>query len=66
MTGSGRHAGSGRPGRDEAGAAIVRRRGGAIVEEVLRLADYNKTLAAKHLGMTRFALDRRLKKTYDE
>jgi two-component system response regulator AtoC len=36
------------------------------VEEVLRLADYNKTLAAKHLGMTRFALDRRLKKTYDE
>jgi len=39
---------------------------GAIVEEVLRLADYNKTLAAKHLGMTRFALDRRLKKTHDE
>ncbi len=39
---------------------------GAIVEEVLRLADYNKTLAAKHLGMTRFALDRRLKKSHDE
>lgn len=39
---------------------------GAIVEEVLRLADYNKTLAAKYLGMTRFALDRRLKKTHDE
>lgn len=39
---------------------------GAIVEEVLRLADYNKTLAAKHLGLTRFALDRRLKKTHDE
>jgi two-component system response regulator AtoC len=32
----------------------------------LRLADYNKTLAAKHLGLTRFALDRRLKKTHDE
>ena len=39
---------------------------GAIVDEVLRLSDYNKTLAAKHLGMTRFALDRRLKKTHDE
>ncbi len=39
---------------------------GAIVDEVLRLADYNKTLAAKHLGMTRFALDRRLKKAHDE
>ncbi len=39
---------------------------GAIVDEVLRLADYNKTLAAKHLGMTRFALDRRLKKSQDE
>ncbi|MDO9119092.1 MAG: sigma-54 dependent transcriptional regulator [Nitrospira sp.] len=39
---------------------------GAIVDEVLRLADYNKTLAAKHLGLTRFALDRRLKKTHDE
>ncbi|ULA65219.1 MAG: Sigma-54-dependent Fis family transcriptional regulator [Nitrospira sp.] len=39
---------------------------GAIVDEVLRLADYNKTLAAKHLGMTRFALDRRLKKSHDE
>lgn len=39
---------------------------GAIIDEVLRLADYNKTLAAKHLGMTRFALDRRLKKTHDE
>ncbi len=39
---------------------------GAIVEEVLRLADYNKTLAARHLGLTRFALDRRLKKTHEE
>jgi len=38
----------------------------AIIEEVLRLADYNKTLAAKHLGLTRFALDRRLKKTSDD
>ncbi|WP_447980526.1 sigma-54-dependent transcriptional regulator [Candidatus Nitrospira bockiana] len=38
----------------------------AIIEEVLRLADYNKSLAAKHLGLTRFALDRRLKKLGDE
>ena len=38
----------------------------AIIDEVLRLADYNKTLAAKHLGLTRFALDRRLKKGSDE
>ena len=28
----------------------------------MRLSDHNKTLAAKHLGLTRFALDRRLKK----
>jgi two-component system response regulator AtoC len=35
---------------------------GAIIEEVLRLSDYNKSLAAKHLGVTRFALDRRLRK----
>lgn len=34
----------------------------AIIEEVMRLADYNKSLAAKYLGLTRFALDRRLKK----
>jgi two-component system, NtrC family, response regulator AtoC len=34
----------------------------AIIEEVLRLSDYNKSLAAKHLGVTRFALDRRLRK----
>jgi two-component system response regulator AtoC len=34
----------------------------AILEEVLRVAGYNKTLAAKHLGLTRFALDRRVKK----
>jgi two-component system response regulator AtoC len=38
----------------------------AIIDEVVRLADYNKTLAAKHLGLTRFALDRRLKKSGDE
>lgn len=38
----------------------------AIIEEVLRLAGYNKSLAAKHLGLTRFALDRRLKKIADE
>ncbi len=35
----------------------------ALIDEVLRLADYNKTLAAKYLGLTRFALDRRLKKS---
>lgn len=38
----------------------------AIIEEVLRVAGYNKSLAAKHLGLTRFALDRRLKKIGDE
>ncbi|MEC4889265.1 MAG: sigma-54 dependent transcriptional regulator [Nitrospira sp.] len=38
----------------------------ALIDEVLRLSDYNKTLAAKHLGLTRFALDRRLKKADDE
>jgi two-component system response regulator AtoC len=31
----------------------------------MRLADHNKSLAAKHLGLTRFALDRRLKKLAD-
>ena len=30
-----------------------------------RLADYNKSLAAKQLGLTRFSLDRRLKKLAD-
>ncbi len=34
----------------------------ALIEEVVRLSDHNKTLAAKYLGLTRFALDRRLKK----
>jgi len=38
----------------------------AIIQEVLRLSDYNKTAAAKHLGLTRFALDRRLRKAEDE
>lgn len=34
----------------------------AVIEEALRIAHYNKSQAAKLLGMTRFALDRRLKK----
>lgn len=34
----------------------------SIIDETLRLADYNKSLAAKQLGLTRFSLDRRLKK----
>ena len=38
----------------------------ALIEEVLRLSGYNKSLAAKHLGLTRFALDRRLKKNAEE
>lgn len=38
----------------------------AIIQEVLRLAGHNKSLAAKHLGLTRFALDRRLKKIHEE
>jgi two-component system response regulator AtoC len=37
----------------------------AIIEETLRLANYNKSLAAKQLGLTRFSLDRRLKKLAD-
>lgn len=37
----------------------------AIIEEVVRLSGHNKSLAAKHLGLTRFALDRRLKKIAD-
>ena len=36
-----------------------------LIEEVMRLSDYNKSLAAKYLGITRFALDRRLKKNPD-
>ena len=38
----------------------------SIIEEVMRLSDYNKSLAAKKLGLTRFALDRRLKKFSEE
>ncbi len=38
----------------------------AIIEEILRLSDHNKSQAAKHLGLTRFALDRRLKKIADD
>ncbi len=34
----------------------------ALIEQVLKLSDFNKSLTAKHLGLTRFALDRRLKK----
>jgi len=37
----------------------------ALIEEMLRLSGYNKSLAAKRLGLTRFALDRRLKKLLD-
>ncbi len=38
----------------------------AIIQEVIRLSDYNKSTAAKHLGITRFSLDRRLKKILDD
>lgn len=38
----------------------------AMIQEVMRLSGYNKSLAAKHLGMTRFALDRRLKKAAED
>ncbi|HXF92433.1 MAG TPA: sigma-54 dependent transcriptional regulator [Nitrospiraceae bacterium] len=38
----------------------------AIIEEVIRLAGHNKSLAAKYLGLTRFSLDRRLKKIDQE
>ncbi len=37
----------------------------SIIDEVMRLSDANKSLAAKYLGITRFALDRRLKKSQD-
>ncbi|MDH5427383.1 MAG: sigma-54 dependent transcriptional regulator [Nitrospirota bacterium] len=36
-----------------------------LIEEVMRVSDFNKSLAAKHLGITRFSLDRRLKKQSD-
>lgn len=38
----------------------------AIIDEVMHLSDGNKTLAAKKLGLTRFALDRRLRKFSDD
>ena len=38
----------------------------SIIEEMLRLSAYNKSLTAKQLGLTRFSLDRRLKKLMDE
>ena len=38
----------------------------SIIEEVTRLAGHNKTVAARYLGLTRFALDRRLKKVFRE
>jgi two-component system response regulator AtoC len=38
----------------------------SIIGETLRLAEYNKSLAAKQLGLTRFSLDRRLKKIGDQ
>ena len=48
--------------RDGSGTTDVRDIESALIEEVVRLSDHNKTLAAKYLGLTRFALDRRLKK----
>ncbi|MXX11399.1 MAG: sigma-54-dependent Fis family transcriptional regulator [Nitrospira sp. SB0677_bin_15] len=38
----------------------------AIIEEVMKLCGQNKSLAAQKLGLTRFALDRRLKKIADD
>ena len=38
----------------------------AVIDQVLALSDFNKSLAAKHLGLTRFALDRRLKKAIED
>lgn len=38
----------------------------AIIEEVMQLCGHNKSLAAQKLGITRFALDRRLKKLSDD
>ena len=34
----------------------------SIIQETLRLTQFNKSLAARQLGLTRFSLDRRLKK----
>ena len=38
----------------------------SVIDEVMRLSGMNKSQAAKQLGLTRFALDRRLKKTLEE
>lgn len=38
----------------------------SIIQETLRLAQFNKSLAAKQLGLTRFSLERRLRKLVDE
>jgi two-component system response regulator AtoC len=38
----------------------------AIIAEVMKLCEQNKSLAAQKLGLTRFALDRRLKKIADD
>jgi len=38
----------------------------SIIQETLRLTQFNKSLAAKQLGLTRFSLDRRLRKLTEE
>jgi len=38
----------------------------AVIEQVMEMSDFNKSLAAKQLGLTRFALDRRLKKASED
>ncbi len=38
----------------------------SIIQEVMYISDQNKSLAAKHLGVSRFTLDRRLKKILDD
>ncbi len=38
----------------------------AVIQEVLRASDYNKSLASRQLGLTRFALERRLKKLEEQ
>jgi two-component system response regulator AtoC len=49
----------------QVGKHTLERIEGFIIEETLRLAAYNKSLAAKQLGLTRFSLDRRLRKLAD-
>lgn len=50
----------------QVGKHTLERIEGFIIEETLRLAGYNKSLASKQLGLTRFSLDRRLKKIGDQ